>query len=342
MRYSKKALMGVAIIFILFFFALTYELPFYVYKPGSADDLEEMVEVEGGYGTEGHMHLVTVSGGPATPMEYLLAKMLPYHEIIPEEEARPEGISDEDYMTHQLHLMDNSQHSSMYVAYESAGQEVNLRNDGVYVVQVIEGMPAENILKPGDKINKVDDQEIKEASDLVDYVEKKEAGETIRLNLERDGENEQESVEVKSYPEEPGKVGIGIRLMTNEEVDVNPPVKIKSGNIGGPSAGLMFTLEMYNQLTEEDITKGYNIAGTGEIDYEGNVGRIGGIDKKIVAADKEGVEIFFAPNEDGAAGSNYEEAKQTAKDIKTDMKIIPVDTFDDALTYLEKQKEHEE
>ena len=64
----------------------------------------------------------------------------------------------------------------------------------------------------------------------------------------------------------------------------------------------MFSLEIYDQLTEEDLTRGYHIAGTGEIDYEGNVHRIGGIDKKIVAADKEGIDIFFAPNENGKEG----------------------------------------
>ena len=144
-----------------------------------------------------------------------------------------------------------------------------------------------------------------------------------------------ETVEVKAFPDDPEKVGIGIQLVTNEEIETVPPVKIKSGNIGGPSAGLMFSLEIYNQLTEEDITKGHYIAGTGEIDYDGRVKRIGGIDKKVVAADKEGIEIFFAPNEEGASDSNYQEAKATAEKIKTDMKIIPVDTFDDALTYLE-------
>ncbi len=61
----------------------------------------------------------------------------------------------------------------------------------------------------------------------------------------------------------------------------------------------MFSLEIYNQLMEEDLTKGYKIAGTGTIDSEGTVGPIGGIDQKIVAADKAGAEIFFAPNEKG-------------------------------------------
>src|SRR5699024_5470026 len=123
-------------------------------------------------------------------------------------------------------------------------------------------------------------------------------------------------------------------------IEVDPPLDIRSGDIGGPSAGLMFSLEIYNQLTEKDITKGYNIAGIGAIDSEGNVKRIGSIDKKVVAADEEGVEIFFAPNEQGVKGSNYREAKQAAEKVGTSMKIVPVDTFDDALEYLEKLQKH--
>lgn len=74
---------------------------------------------------------------------------------------------------------------------------------------------------------------------------------------------------------------------------MDPTVKVKTDEIGGPSAGLMFSLEIYNQLTSEDLTKGYQIAGTGTIDEKGAVGPIGGIEQKIVAADKAGAEIFL-------------------------------------------------
>ena len=76
--------------------------------------------------------------------------------------------------------------------------------------------------------------------------------------------------------------------------------------IGGPSAGFMFSLEIYNQLTKEDLTKGYEIAGTGTISPDGTVGRIGGIEQKIIAADKAGADIFLAPNENGEKDSNYQ------------------------------------
>ena len=81
----------------------------------------------------------------------------------------------------------------------------------------------------------------------------------------------------------------------------------------------MFSLEIYNQLTLGDLTKGYQIAGTGTIDEGGKVGPIGGIGQKVVAADHSGADIFFAPNENGAAHSNYQDALIAAKDIDTKM-----------------------
>lgn len=74
-------------------------------------------------------------------------------------------------------------------------------------------------------------------------------------------------------------------------------MKINSHEIGAPSAGLMFTLEIYNQLVEEDLTKGHEIAGTGTINEKGEVGPIGGINQKVVVASDAGAEVFFAPNE---------------------------------------------
>ena len=118
-----------------------------------------------------------------------------------------------------------------------------------------------------------------------------------------------------------------------------PEIEIRTDNIGGPSAGLMFALEIYDQLTKEDLTRGYRIAGTGTLAPDGKVGRIGGIEQKVIAAHKSGAEIFFAPKEDGEQGIgelNYEAALRTAKDIGTDMKIVPVASFDEAVRYLEE------
>lgn len=106
------------------------------------------------------------------------------------------------------------------------------------------------------------------------------------------------SVTLKEIPDSDGKVGLGITYSENVSIRTEPIVKINSEDIGGPSAGLMFTLEILNQLLDEDITKGYRVAGTGVINEDGTIGRIGGIDKKVIAADKAGMEIFFAPDDE--------------------------------------------
>src|SRR5690625_5818159 len=89
----------------------------------------------------------------------------------------------------------------------------------------------------------------------------------------------------------------------------------------------MFALTIYNQLTKEDVSNGLKIAGTGELDYEGNVLPIGGIDKKVIAADKEDVDILFAPSFKAHRASNYEVAKETAEEIDSDLEIVPVKKF---------------
>jgi Lon-like protease len=174
---------------------------------------------------------------------------------------------------------------------------------------------------------------------FIDYVSTKKAGDKVKLTYQRNKSTRTVTLELQPFKEDPQKVGIGISLVDDKEIVVKPKVKVKTDEIGGPSAGFMFTLEIYNQLTEGDLTKGYQIAGTGTIDVDGTVGPIGGIEQKIVAADKAGAEYFLAPNEKGIKNSNYRDAVKTARDIKTKMKIIPIDTFDDGVNYLEKLKE---
>lgn len=335
MKLSKRHLMYAVLVILISSFLSLYKLPYYIYKPGSADSLAEIVKVEGAFKSEGDMHLVTVSGGQATPIQYIWAKLFPYHEVRSLEDVRPKGWTNEDYMHAQLQMMESSQQSSTVVAYEAANRDITIEFKGVYVVSVVEGMPAEGKLKMGDLIIGIDGHEIKEAQDLIDYIGGKSAGDVVHIDVKRDEELIQVDVVLEKFKDE-DKVGMGIQLVTDREIEVNPKVNFTSGNIGGPSAGLMFALEIYDQLTEEDLTKGYQIVGTGELDYSGNVNRIGGIDKKVVAADREGCDIFFAPNEKGAKDSNYQVAKQTADEIGTKMKIVPVDTFKEALDYLQK------
>lgn len=335
MKFKKRQLVYILLGILVLYFLVLYKLPYYIYKPGGADALNPIVQVENSYESKGDMHLVTVRGGQATPVQYIWAKLTPHRDILPLKEVFPEGVTEDEYFHAQLQVMENSQESATVVAYEAADEDITIEYEGVYVVSVVENMPAEGKLEVGDQMIKIDEQSIEQTDDLLNYIKKKQSGDIVKITLIRDDEELEKEVSLEEFDEIDDRIGMGVSLVTDRSVTVDPKVNFSSGNIGGPSAGLMFSLEIYDQLTENDLTSGYDIAGTGEVDYNGNVIRIGGIDKKVIAADKEGCDIFFAPNEEGAKDSNYSVAKQTAEEIGTDMKIVPVDTFEDALDYLQ-------
>jgi PDZ domain-containing protein len=171
---------------------------------------------------------------------------------------------------------------------------------------------------------------------LQQYLLKKKVGDIVQITFLRDEVEHTESLKLAQISDENGKrPGIGISLDNYQTIELPKEVSIASQNIGGPSAGLMFTLEIYDQLRKDiDLTRGYKIAGTGTMSDDGTVGRIGGINHKVVAADSAGAEIFFAPDDTGFGASNYEDALVTAKRIGTSMKIVPVKNVHDAIHYL--------
>lgn len=321
---------------IFLFLSSFFTLPYYVSKPGMAKELSPIIEVENGYDEEGNFMLTTIRMGKANIYSYAFALFSDYQEIFPVEAVRAEEETDEEYNVRQLHMMSSSKQAAIEVAYQKAGLPIHYDFNGVYVLSVVENMPAAKKLEPGDRIFKVDGQAFQSSQEFIDYVGGKSDGDEITLTFLRRNKEQEAVIKVQPFPTEPNRIGVGIGLVDDKELRVEPKIEINTEDIGGPSAGFMFSLEIYNQLTEIDYTKGYEIAGTGTISADGKVGRIGGIEQKVVAADKAGAEIFFAPFEEGAEDSNYNAAVKTAKDIGTKMEIVPVDTFDEAIKYLEE------
>ena len=340
MNRSTRKFTIIWVILIVLVAALTFiDLPYYVTTPGEARVLDEVINVEGGAEDSGEFMLTTVRVGEANVMQYVIAKFNEYHELIPEELIKREGETDEQYHQRQLDVMANSQTSATIVAYQAAGKDITITNNGVLVTGIIKGMPADGKLEIGDLIVQVDGKKIEQTEELLDELGSYKESDTVSMKIKRDDTEKEIEVGFAPFPDkynaEDGKVGVGITgPVTATNVKTDPSIKINTDQIGGPSAGLMFTLEIYNQLTEEDWTKGYDIAGTGTISEDGEVGPIGGIKQKIVAADSSGAEIFFAP----VAHANYDDAMEAAEDIKTDMKVVPVEKFQDAVDYLKQLK----
>ncbi|MEK5214990.1 MULTISPECIES: SepM family pheromone-processing serine protease [Psychrobacillus] len=325
-----------------------YPMDSYISKPGGAYELEPFVEVDGGdQDDEGTLSLLTIALAKATPVTYAFAKITDNQKIYKANEIRQEDEDETEYNVRQLKLMSNSQFNAISVAFNRANKPYTISNNGIFIFNVVDDSAADGILEAGDKILQMDDiGELTEES-IRTYLTGKGEGDVIRLKVERDGKQLDKEVSLKTIPGVLETPSIGISYTADKKVETTPVVHINSEDIGGPSAGLMFTLEILNQLLPEDITKGYKIAGTGEMGPDGTVGRIGGIDLKVIAADNKDMEIMFAPDDDidptilannPDLTSNYEEALKSARKIGTKMKIVPVKTIDDALAYLDQLK----
>lgn len=316
-----------------------YRMDSYITRPGSAYELSPLVEVENGdEDDEGSFSLMTVSMLNATPALYVYAQFQESYKVLQPEQVRSPHESEEEYNVRQLKLMSDSQVNALKAAFETADMPYEVETAGVFVLNVLEGGAADDILKPGDRVLSIDGNNFENQQDFIDYLAEKQVGDTVELVIERNDREVIETITLAPLPTDPERAGLGISFVEDKTIITDPKVSIDSEEIGGPSAGLMFTLEIINQLLEEDITQGYDVAGTGTMESEGEVGRIGGIDQKVIAADNGGMEIFFAPDDEVAADgeSNYDVAVETAEEIGTDMEIVPVQTLQDALDYLEQ------
>lgn len=341
-----KRIVSISIAFIIIAALFVYPMDIYISKPGGAYDLTPLVEVVGGDEDDvGTFSLMTISLSKATAASYVYAQFTDKRNILPATSIRRSGEDEKEYNVRQSRLMSDSQFNAITVAFEKMDMQVEIEYDGVFITSVLEKGASENLLEAGDKILFINGAELEEPGDFVNIISEKDLGDKVELTLERDEKQLDVTITLAEIPESDGRVGLGIGFEENRMLTTDPEVIMHTSSIGGPSAGFMFTLEIMNRLTDEDLTKGYNIAGTGEMLVDGTVGRIGGADFKVIAASKEGIDIFFAPNDDLPKEvldknpdllTNYEEALNMANEIGSKMKIVPVKTIDEALDYLDK------
>lgn len=337
------------ILALLFFYLLVFlRLPYYLEVPGSIFSLDEMVEVDNQFtDNPGDFYITTVGIQRTTPIT-LLSSLLPYRDLVSESDLFGDFDDYETYDEIQAYHMKSSINNAIKVAFDAADKDYTFDYNGVYVMRVIEDSSFFSDLKIGDIVKSVDDNQFQSSEEFITYIENKNIGDEVVLKIERDSEELTLSgalVELDS-----GVAGIGISLVDETTIVTEPTVTIHSANIGGPSAGLMFSLEIYTKLITSDIRGEFNIAGTGTIAGNGRVGRIGGIEKKIVAADKAGADYFFVPDDEITAEvkrlrpdlqSNYQAAVATGEKIETEMQIVPVQTIYDAIGFLEEIEKEE-
>lgn len=335
----QKWLLGLAAFFVVIVVCL-WPTNYYIEAPGSADQISQYI-VSPAKKANPNFYLVTVSERRAVMIDYLLSFFNKNESRYSQDELMG-NQSSIAYNQMQQYYMENSQNNAKYYAAKKAEVYHKRNYLGVYVMDIMANSTFKNKLKIGDTITKVNGRKFNSSRKLMSYIQSQKVKEKITVEVLRNSRYKTYSgkiVRLKST----GKNGIGIELVDHTQVMTKPKIKIDAGAIGGPSAGLMFTLEVYQIFTNKNLSPKQKIAGTGTIDENGKIGMIGGVDKKVIAASKQGMRIFFAPT-DRPRGvkkneTNYAEAVTTAKRIHTKMKIIPVATFDDALKYLEKIKQ---
>lgn len=343
-KWLKKywLLLVVVVLLIIFLFL---PLPFYVEGPGTADQLSQYVKVAHQRDQKkGSFRMTTVSVIKGTPAMYVFAKVMPDYEI----ESLSDITGNQDNATYnkvQTFYMRSAINQAIYVAYREADKSVKVHFKGIYVLEIMNNSQFKKVLQVGDTITEVNHQRIVSAEDAMKKIKAHSVGSSVTITYQHNGKTK--TATRKLVRLSTGKPGIGIGLTDNNTVTTKIPVSIDPHNTEGPSAGLMFTLQVYSQLSKQNLRKGRNIAGTGTIATDGSVGEIGGIDKKIVAAKKAGATIFFAPyvkptklieKYEPNHLTNYQLAKKTAKRVDPKLKVVPVQNFEDAVKYLQKTK----
>lgn len=330
-----KWIIGIIVIGLLIIASL-WPTNYYIESPGSATPVGNYIKTKG-VKSRKNLYMVTVSIRRAVLADYLWSYTQKFEDRVSVKDETG-GTSTKQYEQLQQWYMDTSQQNAIYYSAKKAGLKPQLKYQGVYVMNVQKNSSFYKKLMMGDTIISANSHKFKSTKGFMTYLQKQKLGNKVEITVLRNKKKYNFSgkiVKVKGT----GKPGIGISMVERVKVSVNPETSINAGEIGGPSAGLMFTLGCYQNFTGKDLTHGHKIAGTGTIDSTGKVGIIGGVDKKVVAADKAGCEVFFAPTDSTGvkkSQTNYVVAKRTAKKIRTKMKIVPVSNFEDAVNYLQK------
>ena len=322
-QLTAGRLFGVGLALLAVVLAL-YVLPSseYIFLPDPAHPVAPLVTVPGGKDpTSGGVYFVDVVVRKATLLEKLFGGLHEGAQLFPASAVNPPGVGDTQRREIDLQDMRHSQQIAAAVALRAAGKKVVMRATGALVGGVEANKPAAGKIDPDDVITAVDGKRVRTPRDVFNAMKKHAVGDTVKFTLRRQKQTLVESIKTVASDEAPRRPVVGVFLETSLDIKLPLDVRIDAGNVGGPSAGLAFALDVLEELGR-DVVHGHKIAATGEIFPDGSVGPIGGIKQKTIGARDAGVDAFLVP-----AGDNARIARKEAHGLR----IIPVETFQQAL-----------
>lgn len=325
-RKSVYTLVGVFIGIALAAVLSMVGLPYVVMQPGPISNTlgkiegQQLITVKGTetYPTRGALDFTTVRvlGGPGDKVnawELLWAAIDPTSDVYDEELIFPKGLTSKQVEEENTAEMVGSQQEAIAVALKALGKPVTER---VTIAQVAKDAPSASKLEKGDQIVAVDGQPIRSSEDVRTAIQKHQPGEPVTLRLRRDGSLVEVAATTRASD---GRATIGVFL--GRDFDFPVDVQIHAGDVGGPSAGTMFALGIYDTLTPGALTGGQQVAGTGTIDSSGAVGPIGGIRQKLVGARDGGAHWFLAPADN---------CDEVVGHVPDGLRVVRIATFDEA------------
>jgi Lon-like protease len=279
-----------------------------VHIPGEKDEEEQ-----------GGIYMVDIVVRKASLLERLIPALHSGASLVPAKAFNPGNVPEHVRREQSLAQMTASQKTATAVALRALSYRVEAQ--GVEVAEVEVGAPADGPLRPGDVITAAEGEKVTTPEDLQDVMAKVEPGESVTLRVEREGAERMVTVGTKASSDEPPRAIMGILIEPKLHFPID--ITINAGSVGGPSAGLAFALDIYDELGP-DIDDDELIVATGEIGLDGRVFAIGGIKQKTISAREADADLFLVPDKNAADARRY----------GGDLDIVPVSSFREALSAL--------
>jgi PDZ domain-containing secreted protein/Zn-dependent protease len=292
--------------------AALYHPAYVVIAPGEATNVVDDVNISGVPVDEvdGRYLLTSVSISRPSALRMLIAALRADRQVLPLASVVPRGVDAEDYFQGQRDVLRQSRLLAAAAAAESVGMDASISGTGARVVDVLRGSGAAEKIREGDVIVRVDTRPVDGARSLQEITGSRPAGVDFRLTVERDGGQVEEVVESRPLPRLAGGVGLGLVVETRDlDVDLPFEISFDERDIGGPSAGLAYALAIADKLTPGDEARGRSVAATGTVDLDGEVGPVGGVKQKALAAEEAGASLFLVPVDE------VEEAEETGLQV---------------------------
>lgn len=311
------------IVFLCLLFICTYRLPYFIYVGGGTIDLEERIDLKGN--EKGSYNLAYVKQIYATIPTYLLSFVMDKWEVTPVSSYKLDNDENvEEITTREKLYLEEANNHAILNAYRLAGKKIVMK-DSSYKVIYVNNLSDTDIMV-GDELISVNDILIKNNTEYKNYLSTLEVGSKLNVKVKRNNKEKDCYAILKEIDEQ--KV-IGLYLVNTYDYELDPDLNLNfKWNESGSSGGFMLSLAIYDRLIDDDLTKGRKIVGTGTIDESGNVGEIGGVKYKLLGAVSSKADIFFCPKE------NYEEAINTKNKYNLKIKVIKVETLEEAINYL--------